>query len=111
MSGGGAPMRRATLPPRRSIIALIAILFALAFLVSRSCQQREVRIDQQRAIVIAREQIDYTPDRAAVRLIRRGIPSRAYWAVSLPSAKPKRTTTVVISATSGKVVEVTREQP
>ena len=84
MSSGGAPMRRATLPPRRSIIALIVILFALAFLVSRSCQHREVRIDQQRAIAIAREQIDYEPDRAAVRLIRQGIPSRAYWAVSLP---------------------------
>jgi uncharacterized membrane protein YkoI len=104
-------MRRRELPPRRTIVALIAILFVAAFVVSRSCQHREVRIDQQRAIAIAREQIDYQPDRAAVRLIRRGVPSRAYWAVSLPSAKPKRSTTVVLSATTGKVVEVTRERP
>ena len=35
-------------------------------------------------MAIAREQIDYEPERVAVRFMRRGIPSRGYWAVSLP---------------------------
>ena len=111
MSIGPAPESRRPLPPRRTVIVFIAILFVAAFVVSRSCQKREVAIDKERAVEIARDQIDYEPQRVAVRFMRRGVPSRGYWAVSMPGADPPRITTVVISASSGDVVEVNREQP
>ena len=111
MSIGPAPESRRPLPPRRTVIVVIAILFVVAFAVSRSCQKREVAIDKERAVEIARGQIDYEPQRVAVRFMRRGIPSRGYWAVSMPGTDPPRVTTVVISASSGDVVEVNREQP
>lgn len=111
MSIGRAPHSRRELPPRRTIIALIAILFVAAFVVSRSCQKREVQISKERAVEIAREQIKYKPQRVAVRFVRRGIPSRGYWAVSLPGTDPPRITTVVINAASGAVVEINRERP
>jgi hypothetical protein len=111
VSVGRAPLGRRELPPRRTIIALIVILFVGAFVVSRSCQKRESGIGKERAVAIARAQIDYEPERVAVRFMRRGIPSRGYWAVSLPGKDPPRLTTVVVSARSGDVVEVNREQP
>jgi hypothetical protein len=111
VSVGRAPLSRRELPPRRIVVAMIVILFLAAFVVSRSCQEREVGIDKQRAMAIAREQIDYEPQRFAVRFLRRGIPSRAYWAVSMPGTDPPRVTTVVVNAASGAVVEVNREQP
>lgn len=111
MSIGPAPESRRPLPPRRTVIVFIAILLVAAFVVSRSCQEREVAIDKERAVEIARDQIDYEPQRVAVRFLRRGVPSRGYWAVSMPGADPPRVTTVLISASSGDVVEVNREQP
>ena len=109
MSIGPAPESRRQLPPRRTVIVLIALLFVAAFVVSRSCQEREVAIGKDRAVEIARDQIDYEPQRVAVRFMRRGVPSRGYWAVSMPGTD--RVTTVVISASSGQVIEVNREQP
>ena len=111
MSIGRAPLGRRELPPRRTIIALIVILLVAAFVASRSCQQREDGIGKERAMEIARAEIDYEPERIAVRFIRRGIPSSGFWAVSLPGTDPPRVTTVVINARTGKVVEVNREQP
>lgn len=111
MSVGRAPMRRRELPPRRTIVLLVAILLVAAFVVSRSCQAREVAIDKERAMAIARGQIDYKPSHVAVRFVRRGIPSHGYWAVSLPGTDPPRITTVLVNAASGAVVEVNRERP
>ena len=111
MSAGRAPMRRRELPPRRTVVVLVGILLVAAFVVSRSCQEREVAIDKNGAISIARKQIDYEPQRVAVRFVRRGIPSRGYWAVSLPGTNPPRITTVLVNAASGAVVEVNHERP
>jgi hypothetical protein len=111
VSVGRAPLSRRELPPRRTIIALIVILLVAAFVVSRGCQQRDDGIGKERAVEIARAQIDYEPERIAVRFMRRGIPSSGYWAVSLPGADPPRVTTVVVNARTGAVVEVNREQP
>jgi hypothetical protein len=111
VSVGRAPMRRRELPPRRTIVLTIAILLVAAVVVSNSCQRREVAIDKVRAMAIARTQIDYKPSRVAVRFVRRGIPSRGYWAVSLPGTDPPRITTVLVNAASGAVVEINRERP
>lgn len=111
MSIGRAPRSRRDLPPRRTIILVIAVLVLAALVVSRSCESRENAIGKERAVEIARGQIDYEPQRVAVRFMRRGVPSRAYWAVSLPGEDPPRITTVLVDAASGSVVEVNRAQP
>jgi len=104
-------MSRRELPPRRTIIAVVAILLVAALVISKVFQENESGIGKERAMTIARGQIDYEPQRFAVRFVRRGIPSRGYWAVSMPGDDPPRITTVVINAKSGAVVEVNREQP
>jgi hypothetical protein len=111
MSIGRAPAGRRDLPPRRTVIAVIAVLVVAALLVSRGCQSGEDSVGKERAIEIARSQIRYEPDRVAVRFMRRGVPSRSYWAVSLPGSDPPIVTTVLIDSRSGDVVEVNREQP
>ena len=105
----GRGSRRPELPPRRTIVIVIALLLVAALIASRGCQQQENSIGKERAVEIARAQIRYEPEHVAVRFMRRGVPSRAYWAVSLPGEN--RITTVLIDARSGTVVEVNREQP
>jgi hypothetical protein len=99
--------------PRRIVfvLLLVALLFA-----ARSCQQSQVRISQERAVALAREQVRFTPDRTQVRLVRQGLTSRPYWAISM--SVPKRSSTQVggefrrlavvrVDANTGKVVAVT----
>ena len=93
---------------------VIAGVFVLAFFVARSCQQSQVRLTKEQAIVIAERQVDFEPARTQVRLLRQGINSRAYWIVSLsiPGAREdtfRRLATVQIDANTGKVEEVNRE--
>ena len=104
-------MSRRELPPRRTTVAVIAIIVVAAFAVSKGCAGSQRGIGKERAMEIARKQIDYEPRRVAVRFVRRGIPSRGYWAVSMPGTNPPRITTVVVNARSGAVVEVNRERP
>lgn len=68
---------------------------------------------QERALVTARKQIDFTPNRTQIRLVRQGINSRPIWAVSLSIARGssggyERVATVRIDANTGKVVAVNR---
>jgi hypothetical protein len=88
---------------------VVAVLVA-AFLFTRSCGADDVRISDDRAIAIARKEIDYTPDTVQVRLIRRGIQARPFWAVSLstvgPDDRPERITVVVVDARTEAVAEV-----
>ena len=81
-----------------------------AFLVARGCGSQDVRISDDEAIAIARQEIDYTPDQVQVRLVRRGARSRPYWAVSLstlgPQDIPERVTVVLVDARTKAVTEV-----
>jgi hypothetical protein len=93
------------------LIALLLIL-PLTFLASHSCGQGNPAVTQSEAITIAQHQIDYRPDGTNVRFVRRGIPSRAYWAVSLwrrgPDGGRRDVTVVVLDAVSGDVTQITR---
>jgi hypothetical protein len=111
VSIGPAPDRWRDLPPRRTVVVVIVVLVVAALIASRGCQANDDSIGKERAVEIARAQIRYEPERVAVRFMRRGVPSRAYWAISLPGGDPARITTVVVDARSGIVVEVNREQP
>ncbi len=95
-------------------LVIVGLLVA-ALLVSRSCQQSQVRISQARAVSIARQQVDFRPKRTQIRLVRQGIKARAYWAVSLSVPGNKgddyaQLTTVRVDANNGKVAAVNREK-
>jgi hypothetical protein len=59
----------------------VAVL-VLALLSARACRSSS-EVSSERAVEIARAEATFTPDRTQVRLVQRGIPPRAYWAVSL----------------------------
>lgn len=90
---------------------MLAVLVA-AFLVSKSCGAVGDEISQKQAVEIARTQIDYKPDRVMVRLLKRGVKSRPYWAVSLATVAAtgalERVTVVVIDAKTGEIGEIRR---
>jgi len=82
---------------------------------SRSCQQDQVRITKEQAIVTAKRQIEFAPTLTQVRLLRQGVQSRPNWIVSLsiPRAHPtsqadefKELALVRVDANTGKVVDV-----
>ena len=89
-------------------------VFVLALVFARGCQQSQVRISQEQAIVIAERQVNFEPDRTQIRMLRQGLNSKPYWIVSLsvPGAREgtfRRLATVKISANTGKVEEVNRD--
>ena len=89
--------------------ALLGVLL-VALLVSRSCGRTETPVPKEEAIEIAREQVDYEPDRVQVRFLKRGLQSSSFWAVSLTSFAADGTladaTVVVVDARTGDVAEV-----
>jgi hypothetical protein len=96
-------------------VAVIVAVLALAFVVARSCQQAQVRLTKEQAIERAEQQVDFTPTRTAVRLLRQGLSSKPFWIVSLsiPRREGKgyrRLAVVRIDANSGKVAEVTADR-
>jgi Peptidase propeptide and YPEB domain len=89
-------------------------VFVLALVVGRGCQQSQVRISQEQAIVIAERQVNFEPDRTQIRMLRQGLNSKPYWIVSLSIPGERENTflrlaTVKISANTGKVEEVNRD--
>ena len=64
-------------------VALVVAVLALAFVSARACQSRGDDVSSERAIELARAEASFDAERAQVRLVQRGIPPRAYWAVSL----------------------------
>ena len=62
---------------------MLAGILVLALVVAKGCQDSQVRFDEDEAVAIAREQVDFTPTYTQVRLLRQGINRKAYWFVSL----------------------------
>jgi hypothetical protein len=93
------------------VAILVAVLLA-AFLVSRSCGSSGAEIDQDRAIEIAQTQLDFEPECAQVRFVRRGIQGASYWAVSLwtldEDGRFEQVTLVLVNARTGAVAQVNR---
>jgi hypothetical protein len=93
------------------LVALL-LLLPLTFLASRSCGDTRHQLTQSEAVGIARGEVTYRPDGTNVRFVRRGIPSRSYWAVSLwqqaPDGSRTHVTVVVIDAETGEVTQLNR---
>jgi hypothetical protein len=99
---GGVPWSR---------VAGLVLLLGLAFVVSRSCQQSGIRIDSERAIGIAKQEVAFPPVQTQVRLLRQGLGSKPYWVVSLsiPAHEGtgfRRLAVVRVDADSGEVAGV-----
>ena len=94
-------------------VALLLAVLLIAFLASRSCASRDTEISQDEAVEIAREEVDFEPDRVAVRFLPRGVQSRPSWGVSLSTENAEgeleRVTVVVVDATTGEIAEVREE--
>jgi hypothetical protein len=102
--------------PWPRVLALVALVGAIIF-VANSCQRSQVRIDQDRAVATARAQVDFRPRAEQVRLVRQGLTSHPYWAVSLSTpARPPQSgfeelAVVKVDANTGEVVSVATQQP
>jgi Zn-dependent metalloprotease len=91
-------------------VLVLAVVLLAAFLVSKSCGATTTKISEDEAIAIAKSQISYTANHVQIRLIKRGLKSQTYWAVSLSQKQPdgslRNVTVVVIHGDTGEVVEV-----
>jgi hypothetical protein len=94
-------------------VGVIVAVLVLAFVAAQTCQKSSIRLDKNQAIAKAEAQVDFTPQRTQIRLLRQGLTSRPYWIVSL--SRPgkvegtfSRLAVVRINANSGKVETVER---
>jgi hypothetical protein len=91
--------------PLFRIGVLVAVLL-VAFLVAKSCTRQQNEISQDEAVAIAKEHVDFTPDKFQVRYLPQGVPPVYFWAVSLYTLRnnqPARVEVVLVNATTGAV--------
>jgi hypothetical protein len=108
------PPRHPLRVSKRGVAAVVALIAATA-IAAPSCQQAQVRVNQERAIATARPQAGFDPERTQVRLVRQGLTAHPYWAISfsVPAASGDgyaKLTTVRVDANTGKVAAVNRER-
>jgi hypothetical protein len=109
----GARWRRSVGPITKGRIAVLVLLFGLLLVVNQTCQKNQVRLTKEQAIATARPQAGFVPERTQIRLVRQGLKSRPYWAVSFSVPEKNghgysRLTTVRVDANTGKVAAVNR---
>lgn len=94
---------------------MIVAVLVLAFVVSQTCQKSSIRLNKDQAIARAEEQVDFTPQRTQIKLLRQGVPSKPFWVVSLsrPGKQPgsfSALAVVRINANTGKVETVEQQR-
>src|SRR4051794_40622632 len=98
----GERWRKSVAPLTKGRLAAIVALFALMLLVNFTCQKHQVRLTKTQAVVAARPYAGFVPQRTQIRLIRQGLKSRPYWAISFSipdkSGGYLRVTTVRVDA-------------
>jgi hypothetical protein len=90
---------------------VIVGVLVLAFIAAQTCQKSSIRLNKDQAIAKATQQVDFSPQRTQVRLLRQGVPSSPFWVVSLsrPGKQPgtfSELAVVRIDANTGKVASV-----
>ena len=90
---------------------MIVGVLVLAFVAAQTCQKSSIRLSKDQAIVKATQQVDFTPKRTQIRLLRQGVPSKPFWIVSLSRPGKQAGTfselaVVRIDANTGKVASV-----
>ena len=74
LTGGGPTWLR---------IVVIGAVLVVAFIAAQTCQKSSIRLDKNQALAKAEAQVDFTPKREQIRLLRQGLTSKPYWMVSL----------------------------
>jgi hypothetical protein len=97
-------------------VLVIVLVLVAAFVFAQTCQKDQIRISKEQAIATAREEVDFTPQRTQIRLLRQGIQSRPFWIVSLsiPGETAdtfSRLAVVRVDANTGKVEDVEGARP
>jgi hypothetical protein len=110
----GERWRKSVAPVTKWRLLAIVALFGLLLVVNFTCQKHQVRLTKAQAISLARPYAGFTPQRTQERLIRQGLKSRPYWAISFSIPDKKggylRVTTIRVDANTGKVAAVNREK-
>ena len=73
-------------------MVVIAAVLVVAFVAAQTCQKSSIRLDKNQAIAKAEAQVDFTPQREQVRMLRQGLNSKPYWMVSLSRPGKRRGT-------------------
>ena len=87
---------------------VIVSVLLLAFVAAQTCQKSSIRLDKNQAIAKAKAQVNFTPKRTQIRLLRQGVPSKPFWIVSLsrPGKRPgtfSALAVIRINANTGKI--------
>lgn len=85
---------------------MLLVVLLLAFVALKTCASRDEEISFEEAEVIAREQVDFEPDKVLVRGVQRGLDAHLYWAVSLSTTNAAgirvECATVLVDAETGE---------
>jgi len=90
-------------------VAVFVAVLLFAFAVARTCGRVGDEISQEKAVAIARAQIDFDAEHHQIRLFKKGLQSHPYWGVSLYNgdrSNPTRCQVVQIDAENGNVASV-----
>jgi hypothetical protein len=83
----------------------------VAFIAAQTCQKSSIRLDKEQALAKAEAQVNFTPKREQIRLLRQGLSSKPYWMVSLSRPGKRQGTfselaVFKINANTGKLERV-----
>jgi hypothetical protein len=97
-------------------LLVIALVLGAAFVFAQTCQKDQVRVSEEQAIQIARDQVSFEPERTQIRMLRQGLNSKPFWIVSLsiPGETEntfERIAVVRLDANDGSVEEMDRGRP
>ena len=110
----GAGLRRDLRDSALGRALLLLAILAVAFVAARGCASRDTEVSKEEAVEIAREEVDYEPERVMTRFVPRGARSRPNWAVSLSTVgaggRLENVTVVVVDARDGEVVEIRKQR-
>ena len=97
-------------------LAFIGGVLILAFVASRACQEEQIKVSDDEAVGIAREEIDFEPTDVQVRLLRQGLNREPFWFVSLGLESRKdpdvfaRLAVIQVDAKSGAVESIEQDR-
>lgn len=89
-------------------IAILFAVLAFAVLASRSCAGGDQEVAKDDAVETARSVVLFEPDDVQVRFLRRGLPSRPYWIVSMYKGTYRNPTVVqvvIVDAATGEITD------
>ena len=94
---------------------MLLVVFLLAFIALKTCAAHDEEISFEEAEAIAREEVDFEPDKVLVRGVQRGLDAHLFWAVSLSTQNAagvrEECATVLVDAETGETLRDDRASP